>query len=65
MVVIVITKVTAVPSPKAVLICPEHAIKEHIPRKFVSSILLVNTAAISITSADVSFISFSPKSLAF
>lgn len=55
-VVMVRTNVTAVPSPTAVLIWPEQAINEHIPRKFVKSILFVSIAAIRITMADVSVI---------
>jgi hypothetical protein len=62
-VVIVITKVTAVPRPRDVDIWPEQAIKEHIPRKFVSRILFVNIAAINITHADVSLIISSPAAL--
>ena len=34
---------------------------EHMPRKFVSRILLVNIAAINITHADVSVIIYSPQ----
>jgi hypothetical protein len=60
-VVIVITKVTAVPRPRDVDIWPEQAIKEHIPRKLVSSILFVNIAAKNITNADVSLIISSPQ----
>ena len=52
---------TAVPKPSDVLIWPEHAINEHMPRKFVSRILFVNIAAINITHADVSLIIYSPQ----
>jgi hypothetical protein len=60
-VVIVRTNVTAVPRPRDVLIWPEQAINEHMPKKFVSSILFVNIAAINITNADVSLIISSPQ----
>jgi hypothetical protein len=60
-VVIVRTNVTAVPRPMDVLIWPEQAINEHRPKKFVSSMLFVNIAAINITNADVSLMVFSPQ----
>ena len=42
-------KVTACPRPKEVFISLETAIKEHIPRKLASKMLLVNIAAKNIT----------------
>jgi len=43
-----ITKVTAQPRPSEAFNVLEMAIKEHIPKKFDSKILLVNIAAMNI-----------------
>jgi hypothetical protein len=63
MVVVSMTKVTAVPKPSAVRIWLEHTMNEHMPRKFESKILFVNIAAINITHADVWLIISSPAAL--
>ncbi|HRR44393.1 MAG TPA: hypothetical protein P5224_07615, partial [Mesotoga sp.] len=43
------TKVTAIPNPFAVLMSFETDMKEHIPRKLLSTILLVSAAATIMT----------------